>query len=263
MSLICLASAKGSPGVTTTALGIAAAMPVEGGRRKLLLEADPAGGALAIRYQLGRQPGLVTLAAAGRHGLTREDLWNHAQEIPGGLPVVVAPERADRTTSILETSGARLGSWLAEVPDVTTVADCGRLAPQRHGAAAHADLVLLVARPIADQIHPGSALLDELADAGRTVAWLLIGSSPHPADEVENVTGHAVARVLPNDEKTVAALLAGDVTGRAARRPLLREIAALARDLATPSEPTAAVTPDSTTTAGQDAAKSLAIEAVG
>ena len=57
MSLICLASAKGSPGVTTTALALAAAAPTDGGRRKLLLEADPSGGTLAIRYQLGRQPG--------------------------------------------------------------------------------------------------------------------------------------------------------------------------------------------------------------
>lgn len=239
MSLICLASAKGSPGATTTAVGLAAALPTDDDRHKLLLEADRAGGALAIWYQLGRQPGLVTLAAAGRHGLTRTDLWNHAQELPGGLPVVASPERADRTYSILDTSGARLGRWLAELPDVTTIADCGRLSPTVDALVEQADLVLLVARPVAEQIHPGAALLDSLASNGRSVAWLLIGSTPHPAEEVERVTGHTVARVLPNDPATAEALVVGGAKGRLARRPLVREIAALAQDLAAHTTPEA------------------------
>ncbi|MDW3220928.1 MAG: hypothetical protein R8F63_20180 [Acidimicrobiales bacterium] len=263
MSLICLASAKGSPGVTTTALGLAAALPVDAAHRKLLLEADAAGGALAIRYQLGRLPGLVTLAAAGRHGLNREDLWSHTQGIPGGLPVVVAPERADRTMSILDTSGARLGHWLAELPDVTTVADAGRLAPQPGGLVATADLVLLVARPTAEQVHPGAALLDALTDAGCSVAWLLVGSSPHPAAEVERFTEHAVARVLPDDARGASALLAGNVTGNASRRPLLREIAALARDLAPVPIPDEKSTPTGEATSPRNETTPLTMEAVG
>ena len=55
MTLTCFASAKGSPGVTLTALGFAAARAAAG-TPTLLLEADPSGWSLAIRYQLGRQP---------------------------------------------------------------------------------------------------------------------------------------------------------------------------------------------------------------
>ncbi|MEL6986164.1 MAG: carbon monoxide dehydrogenase maturation protein, partial [Actinomycetota bacterium] len=69
MTLICLASQKGSPGASAAALALAAAFKPGEGRRKLLLEADLSGGALAIRYRLPTEPGLVTLAAAARAGV--------------------------------------------------------------------------------------------------------------------------------------------------------------------------------------------------
>jgi hypothetical protein len=51
MSLIVLASASGSPGVTTTALGLALTWP----RPVLLVEADPTGGsAVAAGYLRGQ-----------------------------------------------------------------------------------------------------------------------------------------------------------------------------------------------------------------
>ena len=49
MPLISLVSLKGSPGVTTTALALAAAWPAP---RRLLAELDPAGGDLEIRLGL-------------------------------------------------------------------------------------------------------------------------------------------------------------------------------------------------------------------
>ena len=58
MALICFASQKGSPGATLSALTVAAAWPNLAGRRKLLVEADPDGGVLAVSYRLGREPGL-------------------------------------------------------------------------------------------------------------------------------------------------------------------------------------------------------------
>ena len=158
MALICFASQKGSPGVTLTALAVAAAWPTYEGRRKLLIEVDADGGSLAIRYQLGRQPGLLTLAAAGRHGLGRDELWAHAQELPGGLAAILAPERADRATAVLSANAKNLGAWLAALPDVDVIADCGRLSPTSPAVvfAAHADLVLFVARPTAEQIQPAA-----------------------------------------------------------------------------------------------------------
>ena len=159
MSLICFASGKGAPGVSLTALGFAASR-ASVGRRAVLLETDRSGGTLAVRYQLPRQPGLITLAAAGRHGLSRDELWNHAQELPGGVPAIVAPEREDRAAAILREGGQRLGRWLADIPDIDVIADCGRIDSESLASSivTEAETLYLLARPTAEEIQPTSAL---------------------------------------------------------------------------------------------------------
>ncbi|HZD68787.1 MAG TPA: hypothetical protein VFA45_07675, partial [Actinomycetes bacterium] len=61
MSVIALAAGKGSRGVTTAALALAATWPAP--RRVLLAECDPAGGSLAVRFRLRPTPGLVSLGS--------------------------------------------------------------------------------------------------------------------------------------------------------------------------------------------------------
>src|SRR5438477_511605 len=79
-----------SAGATTVALAIAGWLdPV------VLVEADPDGGVLALRYGLRREPGLLTLAAS--RDLEGDMLSEHTQRLPGGLPVIVAPESPART----------------------------------------------------------------------------------------------------------------------------------------------------------------------
>lgn len=235
MSLICLASVKGAPGVTLTAIGLAAAWPQHDGERKVLLEADGSGGSLAVRYQLGRQPGLITLAAAAGHGLGRNDLWSHAQELPGGLPVVVAPERGDRTTAILASSGIQLGGWLASLGDVNVIADCGRIGVGANsGLVGQADRLFVVARPTAEQIQPAAVIAQAAVHAGIDTSWVLIGDTPHSAAEVQNATGIAVAWVLPDDPSGAAAITAGQATGRRRGR-LARSFGAWAQELAEPA----------------------------
>ena len=71
MTVIALTSAKGSPGVTTTALALAWAWPqVAPGRRVLVVDADMAGGDLAPGYLRGAvssTDGVLGLAAARTH----------------------------------------------------------------------------------------------------------------------------------------------------------------------------------------------------
>ena len=97
MPLIALASVKASPGVTTTALALAAAWPSQ---RRLLLEADPGGGDLGPWLGLPPAPGLVGLAAAARHDHGSDVLWEHAQEVAGGVHVVVAPVGAEQAVRL-------------------------------------------------------------------------------------------------------------------------------------------------------------------
>lgn len=248
MALICFASQKGSPGVTLTALTVTAALPLADGRRKVLLEADADGGSLAARYQLGRQPGLVTLAAASRHGLGREDIWAHAQALPCGLAAIVAPERADRATSVLATSAKALAPWLASLAHVDVIVDCGRLSPSSPALpfAHHADAVFMVIRPVAEQVQPAAERALALQGAGRWVAWVLIGERPYSAADVAEATGIAVAAVLPDDPRSAEALLRGGSSSRLRRSPLVRAATSFAAQIsaqirpAEPVEPSAA-----------------------
>ncbi len=247
MSLICVTSAKGAPGVTLTALGLAAALQVDETRRKVLLEADPSGGSLAIRFGLGRQPGLLSLAGAGGHGLADEDLWAHVQELPGGLGVICAPERADRTRAILNTSARSLGTRFAGLDELTVVADCGRYTPGDPASALveAASQVLMVARPTAEQVQPAAAAAQHLATMGVDVAWVLIGEHPHSATEVASVTGIPVARVLPDDPRGAELLASGNATARRANR-LARHFATWAHDLDGPPTTTLETEPVNT-----------------
>src|ERR1700716_52006 len=85
MALIAIAADKGSPGVPTACVALAAVWP----RRVLLAETDPAGGDLVYRSAaahggvLDPNTGLLSLAATARRGLAAEQLWDHAQPLSG------------------------------------------------------------------------------------------------------------------------------------------------------------------------------------
>src|SRR5260221_13270976 len=80
MPLIAQASVKGSPGVTTTCFALAAAWPAQ---RRLVIEADPAGGDLGPWLGLPPAPGLTRLAAAARADPTSDLAWHPACELAG------------------------------------------------------------------------------------------------------------------------------------------------------------------------------------
>ncbi|MFJ2959310.1 hypothetical protein [Streptomyces sp. NPDC087270] len=154
MALIAIAADKGSPGVTTTAVALAAVWP----RRVLLAEADPAGGDLVYRSTgahggvLNPNSGLLSLAATARHGLAAEQLWDHAQPLVGGLDVLVglaAAEQAAGLAGLWPMLGQAFAT-LAESPNgaADVIADCGRIGPDSPSLELlpHAALVLLVAR---------------------------------------------------------------------------------------------------------------------
>src|SRR5918994_1059606 len=123
MAYVAFASAKASPGVTTAIAALAATWPAE--RDLVVAELDPAGGDLVVRFDLAAEPGLVSLAAAGRRQLDRSTFVDHTQPLPfvagdegpsgsrpggagGGAPggaVVVARRCAGR----LRAAGSGLG----------------------------------------------------------------------------------------------------------------------------------------------------------
>ena len=145
--LVSLASAKGAPGVTTSAHVLAGVWP----RSVILAELDPAGSDLLYRAsgQDGRpldpERGLVSLAAAQRRDPTA-DLHDHLSVIDGGLQVLVGLARPEQASAI-GAGWATLAAGLRRYPDV--IADVGRVAPGSPSLSVvlASDLTLIVTRP--------------------------------------------------------------------------------------------------------------------
>ncbi len=234
MTLICFASQKGSPGTTATALAVAAALKVSDGRRKLLVEADATGGTLAIRYRLPVEPGLLTLAAAVRGGLEPEGVWRHAQELPGGLSVLVCPDGSDQVHAAMAASGALLGRYLDDMRDVDVICDVGRLAPGSPSLdfVAQASALLMVARPHAEQLQPAARKLVSLQSQVKNLGWVLVGQKPYGAAEVEATYDFPVVGLIADDPRSVASLEQGGMSKRLRRHPFVRSSTTLADTLA-------------------------------
>ncbi len=235
MSLVCLSSAHGSPGVTTTTLALAATWPSH--RRCLLVEADPFGGVIAARYGLGDGPGLSSLAAVARRGLDDDAVWRHAQQLPGGVAVLVGPASADEAHAVMRDLAGPLASWSATQTDVDVVVDCGRIAP---GSPAISPLVgtgavMVLTRPSLDQLRPAAHRLAAFESSGIDASLLLVGDQPYGPDEVTATLQADVAGVIAWDPRTAAVLTGTHGAVRDLRRsPLVRSAATLAEGLAPP-----------------------------
>jgi MinD-like ATPase involved in chromosome partitioning or flagellar assembly len=200
MSVIALASLKGSPGVTTTACLLGATWPEP--RQVVVGECDPSGGDLAARFALSSRQGWSSLAAAIRRQGVGGPLADHLQTLPGGLRVLVG----GRETAVDAARLAHLfldraiqfgdGPW-------DFIADLGRLLPQ--GATEGkwfevAATVVLVLRPDASSVvhvkNWADGLPSELVDR---IGLVTVGSGEHPADEIERFTSLPVLGRLPED----------------------------------------------------------------
>jgi hypothetical protein len=156
MSLIVIAADKGAPGVTTTALALAAVWP----RPVLLAECDPSGGDLVYRFpaangsQLDPRRGLLALAVTARRGLQAGQFWEHTQKMSGGLDVLTGVINAEQGAGLGALWGP-LGGLFAALPGGDVIADCGRLGPDgpHYDLLAQASVVVLVTRP-----NPGDVI---------------------------------------------------------------------------------------------------------
>lgn len=215
MSLVALVSAKHSPGATTSALALATAR-VAGGPA-LVAELDPSGGDLAARLGLPLDPGLVSLAAASRRGLTADVLAPHAQALPSGVRLLVGPTAPEQAMAALAEFGSRLGPALGAA-EGTVFADCGRWAPSSPATDVlrAAEVVLVVTRPSLEGVEHVRTRIDALKTVARHLALLIVGERPYGPEEVGTALRLDVAGVLEDDARSVAAL--GRVDGGALRR---------------------------------------------
>lgn len=233
MSLVTFVSARGAPGVSIVALSTAAVWPTADGREKVLVEVDPAGGVVGLRLGRGEDPGLVSLAASARHGLNPTALWDHAQELPGGLAVVPGPASSSVAAQVMASTGVRLGEWLAGLEDVDVIADAGRLTgiSPALGFVAASNLVVVVAKPVVDQLHAGAEQASALVARGVRVGWCLVGDGPYRPAEIEAAYGIDVWGAIPRDSRGAGLMFSGAPARKLARTPLVRSASSLAAHL--------------------------------
>lgn len=149
MSVIALASAKGSPGATLAGLALASTWPDD----VVLAEVDPAGGDLAWRCRdragdpLDPDRGLLSLGAAARRGASETTLDEHLQDAAFGRPVLVGVASPDQLAG-LGSAWSQLSPILSAHPTDVLV-DVGRVTPGSPAlpVLVRADVVLFVVRP--------------------------------------------------------------------------------------------------------------------
>jgi len=246
--VIAVCSVKGSPGVTTLSVALAARWPTSG--RPVVVECDPSGGSLAARFGLTAAPGLVSLTAAARQNRDLMLLWAHTQALPGGLPVVVAPPGADYTraalTTLLDTRRSSLSvlrGATTQRPGSVVIADCGRLdaVSPALAIAREADRVVLLARSRADELSHLAAALSMVDLWAMRPSLVLVGPG-YPASEVTRELGIPVLAQIPHDDPGARALCGLPRRSRGpARSPLGQAAHTLARALLTPSVPMAGI----------------------
>jgi len=235
--LIALCSAKGAPGVTTSALALALSWP----RPVILAELDPAGGDVLAGYGRGEMSagGLADLALAARRG-------GPARHLDSQLLRLDPEGRGRLLPGLADPAGARNVDWdrlaaaLVAVEDgaIHVVADCGRLRAEHfpdavvHRAAA----VVLVTGSTLRAVRSATQAIAELRErdacSGMLGALVIGPGKPYGEREISEALGVPVVGSLPQDEKAAVVLSDGAPASRLfAQSALLRAARTIANGL--------------------------------
>jgi MinD-like ATPase involved in chromosome partitioning or flagellar assembly len=253
MSLVAIGSVHGSPGVTTTVLGMAAAWPSATGRDVLVVEADPDGGVLAARFdELSADKTLADVAVDIRRTFAVERVMESTRRLWGGVPVVVAPPSAERSQSALVTCAERLAVGLSGAQEIDALVDVGRMTVRSPclPLVKHAGMALLVTRPTFEDVAITAPRVAELGAKGCEVGLVVVGDRPYPPTEVAAAVGADLVGVVPADARSAVLLAGGPGADRRLRRSLLwrslHELAGMVSWSVNPSAGSTAVVLDET-----------------
>lgn len=248
MAVIAVVGGPGAPGATTSALALLLAWPLQPGRRIILVECDPDGGAVLAGALEGRVEavyGLRNLAVADRRGLLAQTLWEQLIDLspdadgvrlllPGLTDPAQAPGLAYTWEPLMETLHA------LEPQGYDVILDLGRSGAAGQGAvlARRADVVAVALRTTLrglSSVQPRLAALREDLDASGTGAdalgLLLVAEGPYPAAEISRQFGVPSLGLLPYAPRTARVLSdGGDTTDRRFVRSELMRTARSAAD---------------------------------
>jgi hypothetical protein len=227
MTMVAVVGGAGAPGATTTALGLTLAWPLPTGRRVVMVEADPDGGAVLAGALSGRvtaEWGLHQLGLAHRQGRLMDFFFRQLIDLSDGdqhrmvLPGLASPEQAPSLTHTWEPLASLLAALdHGEIPH-DVIVDLGRDgALGGSGVLAwRADVVVVVVRSTLRSISAArtrvAALRRVLAEHGAgsdALGLAVITEGPYPASEVSSALDAPVVAVLPHDIRSAQVLSDG------------------------------------------------------
>ena len=244
--LIGLVGAKGAPGVTTSALAVAAEWPWPA----VVVDADPSGGDLAAGLGRGAwPPGCHLLELVARCRTEPLDIALRGLVVRAGEHAPLALAGLGSPAQAAAVPWASLGRGLARLESVDVLCDLGRYL---HGTAGSRDLlgvcdrILVVTRSTLPAVRATARLLD-LLQAGplgtRTALLVVAPGQPYPAAEIAAGCHTPLIGELPDDPRTAAVWSDGTpASRRLSRSPLQRAAGRVAEALAPPERWAAAET---------------------
>lgn len=227
MAVVALTSAKGSPGVSTTAL----AMAMTWSRPVLLLEADTAGSSSILpgyfRGGIMHDVGLVDLAMAHRDGDLLDSVYRSSIPIPGAgharlIPGLSSPVQARTMMQAWEQIAAAMHTMDQHGTDV--IIDAGRLGTigGPMPLLRSADAVILVTRsnlPVIAALRAAIPVLrEDLHTNGQgddVLSLVVVGQGkPYPAKDISDAIDVPTLAVIDFDPTGAEVLSYGSTAPR-------------------------------------------------
>ncbi|SHH34646.1 hypothetical protein [Streptomyces sp. 3214.6] len=225
MAVIALAGCSGAPGVTTSALALLLSWPLEPGRRLVLAECDPDGGAVLhglLQGTLGDRYGLRNLSVAARQGDLGDAFWRQLIDLSSEdgkkgsprerllLPGITDPVQAASLGSVWKALGVIFRGIEAEHGHDVLI-DLGRRGAFGPSGvlAEQADAVLVVVRNTLRCLQAAEGRVRALQERVGDVGLLVIDEGPYPAGEVQRVLQVPVVATLPYAPKDARVLSDG------------------------------------------------------
>ncbi|MDN3263954.1 hypothetical protein QWJ26_29920 [Streptomyces sp. CSDS2] len=239
MAVIALAGCSGAPGVTTSALALLLSWPLEAGRRMILAECDPDGGAVLhglLQGTLGDRYGLRNLSVAARTGEFSDAFWRQLIDLSGDdgmadsprnrllLPGLTDPAQAASLGSVWKMLAQMFRGIEAEAAHDVLI-DLGRRGAFGPSGvlAERADAVFLVVRNTLRCLQAAQGRVRALQERVGDVSVLMVNEGPYPAGEVQRVLQVSVIATLPYAPKDARVLSDGAEQHRHfTRSPLMK-----------------------------------------
>lgn len=234
--IVTLGSVRGAPGVSVTAVLLAAAWPADTPRA--VLEADVDGGVLGARYGLGVDPGAAALVAAARHEVDDPELLvdTAARRVDARAWVVPGPESAFAALRLWSADRAaeQVAAALAADHSRVWLVDAGRVSSRSPTAAlvARSDLMLVFTRAEPADLVQVPERVAELGGLARRVGVVVVGSPDYRDDELRRFCDVAHLWRVAAEPQAVALTQRGWADRRLRRSGVWRDAVGLAGDLA-------------------------------